>query len=285
MSFLSSKSFIFNDINSEDFNVVIAWINEPDVSSNGLTKEIKKNETNKIKTKDNIYGTENTEPVIFKIGLVRIDGTEITRDESMRINAWLTSSPLPQILKFNDTDSCMLHYYAVCTEIIDNLVGSRLVGKEVVFTTNSCFAFMQNFEKIFEIKKEQTFDLNNLADTYDGIYYPTITITTQEEKIIIENITDKKSLTIDTTNIIAENNNKTIILDCSNMIVLGGNGKLVPISNLGWDEDYKSYVSSTNEYINYIYWFRLIKGINKIKVVGNCNFKIECEYPRKAGCL
>ena len=42
MSFLSSKSFIFNDINSEDFNVVIAWINEPDVVSNGLTKEIKK---------------------------------------------------------------------------------------------------------------------------------------------------------------------------------------------------------------------------------------------------
>ena len=69
------------------------------------------------------------------------------------------------------------------------------------------------------------------------------------------------------------------------MIVLDNNSKLIPISNLGWDEDYKSYVSSTNEYINYIYWFRLLKGINKIKVVGNCNFKIECEYPRKAGCL
>ena len=88
MSFLSAKSFIFNNINSEDFNVVIAWIdNELDASNNGLTREVKKNETNKRKIKNNVYGTENTDPIIFKIGLVRIDGTEITRDESMKINA------------------------------------------------------------------------------------------------------------------------------------------------------------------------------------------------------
>ena len=288
MSFLSSKSFIFNEINSEDFNVIIAWIdqNEPDVSNNGLTREVKKSETNKRKIKDNIYGTESTEPIIFKIGLVRIDGTEITRDESMKINAWLTSSPLPQLLKFNDADSCMLHYYAVCTEIIDNVVGGRLVGKEVTLETNSCFAFMQNFEKSFDIAGEQTFYLNNLADTYDGIYYPTVTITTQSQNIVIENITDKKSVTIDITKIVADNmGNKTIVLNCSDMIVLDGNSKLIPISNLGWGEDYKSYVSSTNEYMNNIYWFRLLQGMNEIKVTGDCTFKIECEYPRKAGCL
>ena len=288
MSFLSSKSFIYNGINSEDFNVVIAWINqdEPDVVTNGLTREVKKSETNKRKIKDNIYGTENTETIIFKIGLVRIDGTEITRDESMKINAWLTSSPLPQLLKFNDADSCMLHYYAVCTEIKDTLVGSRLVGKELVFTTNSCFAFMQNFEKLFEITSEQNFYLNNLADTYDGIYYPTVTIITQSQNIVIENITDKKSVTIDMTKIVTDSmGNKSIVLNCSDMIVIDGNSKLVPISNLGWDENYKSYVSSTNEYMNNIYWFRLLQGMNEVKVTGDCTFKIECEYPRKAGCL
>lgn len=288
MSFLSAKSFIFNGVNSEDFNVVIAWIDqdEVDVGSNGLTREIKKSETNKRKIKDNVYGTENTEPIIFRVGLVRIDGTEITRDESMKINAWLTSSPLPQLLKFNDTDSCMLHYYAVCTEIKDNLVGSRLVGKELIFTTNSSFAFMQNFEKSFQITNEQTFYLNNLSDTYDGIYYPTVTITTQSQNIVIENITDKKSVTIDTTKIITDSmGNKSVVLDCSNMIVLDSNNKLIPISNLGWDENYKSYVSVTNEYMNNIYWFRLLQGMNEIKVTGDCILKIECEYPRKAGCL
>lgn len=288
MSFLSAKSFIFNGVNSEDFNVVIAWIDqdEVDVGSNGLTREVKKSETNKRKVKDNFYGTENIEPIIFRIGLVRIDGTEITRDESMKINAWLTSSPLPQLLKFNDADSCMLHYYAVCTEIKDNLVGGRLVGKELVFTTNSCFAFMQNFEKSFQITNERIFYLNNLADTYDGIYHPTVTITTQSQNIVIENITDKKSVTIDTTKIITDSmGNKSVVLDCSNMIVLDSNNKLIPISNLGWDENYKSYVSVTNEYMNNIYWFRLLQGMNEIKVTGNCTFKIECEYPRKAGCL
>lgn len=288
MSFLSAKSFVFNGVNSEDFNLVIAWIDqdEVDVGSNGLTREIKKSETSKRKIKDNVYGTENTEPIIFKVGLVRIDGTEITRDESMKINAWLTSSPIPQILKFNDADSCMLHYYAVCTEIKDNLVGSRLVGKEVTLETNSCFAFMQNFEKSFNITGEQTFYLNNLADTYDGIYYPSVTITTQSQNIIIENITDKKSVTMDMKEIMADNTGyKTVVLDCSNMIVLDSNNKLIPISNLGWNEEYKSYVSATNEYMNNIYWFRLLQGMNEIKVTGDCTFKIECEYPRKAGCL
>ena len=76
-----------------------------------------------------------------------------------------------------------------------------------------------------------------------------------------------------------------LVLNFSDMIVLDGNNKLIPISNLGWDENYKSYVSITNEYMNNIYWFRLLQGMNEIKVIGDCILKIECEYPRKAGCL
>ena len=288
MSFLTAKSFVFNGINSEDFNVIIAWIDSPDpnTETNGLNREVNKSTINKMRTKANVYGSNNTDVITLSFSIVRINGTEITRDESIRINQWLTSSPLPQILRFNDNDSYMLHYYAICTQIKDVVIGGKLVGKDLTFETNSTFAFMKKFEKSFDVTDTQNFYINNTADTYDGIYYPVITISTSSEIIIIENVTDMKSVTFNMVNIISDDSaNKTIKINCQDMTIVDNNDKLVSISKLGWDENYKSYVSATNKYMNNIYWFRLLQGMNEIKITGDCTFKIECEYPRKAGCL
>ena len=287
MSFFTAKSFVFNGVNSEDFDVIIAWIDsDVDVSTNGLNREIIKSTNNKRKIKDNIYGTETTETIIFSLSLVKIDGSEIERPESIRINQWLTSSPLPQLLKFNDNDSYMLHYYAVCTQINDIVIGGRLVGKELRLETNSPYAFMNKIEKNFDVTDTQIFYLNNTSDTYDGYFYPTISIsTTDNNKIVIENITDKKSVTLDFTNVNSdENGNKTVILSSENMILSDKNNDLLCLSAVGWGKDYQSYVSSTDSYMTNLYWFRLVNGLNEIKVTGNCNFKIECEFTRKAGC-
>ena len=103
MSFITAKSFVFNGVNSEDFDVIIGWVDsQPDTSSNGLNREIHKSEKNKVKIKDNVYGTNDSEPIVFNFSIVQINGEEITRPESIRINQWLTSSPLPQLLKFNE---------------------------------------------------------------------------------------------------------------------------------------------------------------------------------------
>ena len=137
-----------------------------------------------------------------------------------------------------------------------------------------------------ELNDTLNFHVNNSADTYNGIFYPTITISTQADSIIIENITDKKSVTVDTTKLIAGSDGyKYIKFDSNNMAALDKNNKLIPISQLGWCENYKSYVSSINGYMDNIYWFRLLKGMNEIKVVGSCKFTMEYEFPRKAGCL
>ena len=54
MSFFTAKSFVFNGINSEDFDVIIAWLNsDVDVSTNGLNREVVKSQSNKRKTRDN----------------------------------------------------------------------------------------------------------------------------------------------------------------------------------------------------------------------------------------
>lgn len=288
MSFLTANSFVFNGKSSEDFNVIISWINSDiDVSTNGLNREIVKNTTGNTNLKDTIYGSENADRITFSFCIVKPDGSELTRPESIMINQWLTSSPLPQLLKFNDKDSYMLHYYAVCTQIKDVIVGGCFVGKELKFETNSAFAFMDKTEKSYDITTdEQTLYLNNPSDANNGIYYPSITISTASEEIIIENATDRKSVTLNTVNIPADaEGNKVLKLDCSKMAVLDANEKLIPASLLGWDENYQSHVSSTGESITNIYWVRLLKGINELKIIGTCSLKIECEFPRKAGCL
>ena len=286
MSFITAKSFVFNGINSNDYNVVIGWVDSDiNVSENGLNRELRKT-TNQTRTTANIYGAENTNVISFEFDIVRIDGEEITRTQSIMINQWLTASPLPQLLKFNDNDGYAIHYYAVCTQIEDIVIGGRLVGKNLKFETNSSFAFAEKTLKNFEINDTLNFHVNNSADTYNGIFYPTITISTQADSIIIENITDKKSVTINTSNLIAGSDGyKYVKLNTNNMAVLDRNNKLIPISQLGWGENYKSYVSSINGYMDNIYWFRLLKGMNEIKVVGSCKFTMEYEFPRKAGCL
>lgn len=287
MSFLTAESFVFNGTCSEDFQVSIAWLqSDADVSVNGLNREIQKSAAHKRTSKDNIYGSEPTDNITFSFCLVKDNGEEITREESIRMNRWLTSSPLPKLLKFNDKDSYMLHYYAVCTQIKDIIVGGRLVGKELNFETNSPFAFMPKIEKTFDVTDNLTFSLYNTADTYDGIYYPTVTVSAPSGSITIENKTDKKSVTLDLTALAAENpGSGKLTLDSSHMTILDSCSRLVSAAQIGWNEAYQSYVSASGEYMKQIYWLRLLPGLNEFQITGSCTLKIECEFPRKAGCL
>ena len=285
LSFLTAQGFVFNNQNSDDYNLTIAWTGSPDIdiSENGLNFSLEKTK-NKSNNTTNTYGIQS-ENIVINFNATKKDFTEITRLESIRINEWLTSSSTPKNLAFNDNDSYPLHYYAVCTQIEDVIVGGRLVGKNLRFETNSPFAFSKKIEKKYNIVNSHMFQINNTSNANNNIIYPKI-ILLASSQIIIENITDKKSVTIDSNNILPESDgSKYIKLDSYNMSVTDKNNKLIPAYKLGWNDTYKSYVSAINDYISNIYWIRFIKGVNKIKITGNCNITIEYEFPRKAGCL
>ena len=287
MSIITSDSFLFNGINSRDYGIMIAGLDssDTDVSVNGLNREIRKN-ADKNKLRHTIYGAEHTDVITFSFSIVKADGTEFTRSESIKINGWLTSSALPQKLQFIDSDPCPLHYYAICRQIKDYVYGGKLIGKELQFETDSPFAFSDKTEKIYEIPESTTFGLYNYADTYNNVYYPVITLVTSSDSVIIENITDRKSVTINTVRLHPDGfGNKTVRLDSEKLTVSGQDNRLIPADRLGWNAKYRSYVSSLDGYIDFIYWPRLLKGLNEIKVTGSCSLKIEYEYPRKAGCL
>ena len=286
LSFLTAKSFVYNGKNSDDYNLIIAWINSSDIniSENGLNMSLEKT-NNKLNNTSNTYGVQSENIVIY-FSIVKKDYTEITRLESIQINEWLSSSSTFKILAFNDDDSYPLHYYAVCTQIEDVIVGGKLFGKELKFETNSPFAFSKKVEKKYDIVSSHVFYINNTSNANNNIIYPKIILETTSPTIVIENTLDKKSVTISTNDIPFESNgSKYINMNSCNMSVTDKNDRLIPAYKLGWNNTYKSYVSATNNYISTIYWVRFIKGLNQLKITGSCKIIIEYEFPRKAGCL
>lgn len=286
LSLLSAKSFIYNGENSDDYNLTIAWIDSSDidVSENGLNLSLEKTK-NKLSNTTNTYGTQS-ENIVINFSVTKKDFTEITRLESIQINEWLTSSSTPKFLAFNDNDSYPLHYYGVCTQIEDVIVGGKLVGKELRFETNSPFAFSKKVEKKYDVIDSHVFRINNTSNAINNIIYPKIIISATSSTVVIENVTDKKSVTINTNDIPSESDGvKYIKLNSYNMSATDENNRLIPIYKLGWNNTYKSFISAINDYMTNVYWLRFIKGMNEIKITGNCKITIEYEFPRKAGCL
>lgn len=265
---------------------MIAWIgnSDADISENGLNLSLQKT-GNKLNRKTNTYGVQS-ENIVLNFSVVKKDCSEITRLQSIQINEWLTSSSTSQVLAFNDSDSYPLHYYAVCTQIEDIIVGGKLVGKQLKFETNSPFAFSEKMIKHIEVTNSRQISINNTSNANNNIIYPKITILTTSPTIIIENKTDKKSVTITTDSLDSgSDGNKHIKIDSYNMTVTDKLNKLIPAYKIGWNETYKSHVSAIDDYIMNIYWIRFLRGKNEILISGNCKMTIEYESPRKAGCL
>lgn len=287
MSFLDAKSFVFNGISSDSYNLMLCWIDDkPNITANGLKRTIESGTVNHVKLKTNNYGITYDGNIEFIFYIIKKDESDFSKQESVSINNWLTDPATHKLLYFNDESIPSVHYYAVCTEIEDKYINGHN-GKKLVFKTNSPFGFMEPINKKLSVNGEQLLKIHNLADTITGIYYPTIQISTSSNNdIVIENINDRKSVTINLLKMDSSTSGKKEIwIDSSKMKITNKNGDLIPLWKLGLDDDYKSYVSSIDDYIKKIYWFRLIRGINQIKITGNCEITFTFEFPRKVGCL
>lgn len=288
MSFINAHSFVFDGISSDNFNLVICWVNkEIDTSTNGLKKSVRKSEPNGSRYISNVYGSSVDENISFTFDIAKNDFLPFTKEESIEINAWLTQSNTPRLLHFNDYEIPSIDYYAVCTNIDDIIINGRN-AKTVTFETNSPFGFMSEITKKCIVEESATITIDNLSDTTDGIYYPEIKLITKNA-VTIENNTEHKSVTFTPVDIEKdENENYVISINNRTNIIKDKDGNLISFDKLGWGPDYKSKIISANgteKYIDYIYWFRLVKGVNKISIYGDCTIEFKYKFPRKVGCV
>lgn len=285
MAYLKTDSFIYNGICSEQYDLVIGWIDDTPEFKTGLNCFVEKGNTNFVKYEANQYGVTYSDVITLSFVILHRDGSDFSYEESRSINNWLRGTDIYQKLHFNDQNPEFINYYAICTDIED-VVYSGINGKKITFTCNSPFGYTNEITKKMVVSSENNMSIINTSDV--GIYYPIIKIEAAKDfvdKITIENINDKKSVTFDFSKIPANDENKRVVMDTKQMTVTDGTN-LLPFYKIGWNDDYSSIVTDTTvKSINYIYWFRLLKGINKLKITGNCTVYITCEFPRKVGVL
>ncbi|MDE5830430.1 MAG: hypothetical protein K2H53_01765, partial [Clostridia bacterium] len=94
------QDFLFDNKHLRDFGFVMAQPSDNDES--GLNREILKGTTNMYRSQAVHYGTVYTDVITLPLFIVKFncdyDDTQISLFELRKLQAWLTSSKLPQSL-------------------------------------------------------------------------------------------------------------------------------------------------------------------------------------------
>lgn len=264
--------FIFNNINSENYNIVIGNDNAIEDVSFGLNRSIIKSEVNKYREKINVLGTTNDEPISFEFIMLKNPcigiSSYFTTEELRQVLGWITSPYYPCLFKWGnkkDGDS-QYEYFGIFTQVSSFSKGDDVYGIKVKFETNSSYAYSPILEKTFNIVNSSDFELINNSDNYYDYIYPTVEITPNfTGELTIKNVTDgEKSITIS----VLQNN--TITIDCEKFKISDVAG-IVDLYDLGIRD------------VDYIYWIRLLNGSNVFSVIGDADITFKYRECYKLG--
>lgn len=276
-------TFSFNGKSSEMFGLYMGWRNVNEEWTTGLEREVVRTEMNMSRHIPNQFGAKYSNVIVMQFDIFHQDGSPFDLRESSLINNWLIHDSYKR-LKIDDNNVDNVYYNVICTNIADITMGN-FCGKAVTMTCDAPFGYMQDTFKTLDGLSSGTasWKMNNTSD--DGIYYPIVTVECASNytgNVELVNETENRTMKFSMANITAANNKKKLTLDMSKMLVLDADSVPVPIYKLGWSitpDPTKAMQSSP------IHWFRLLPGVNNVKVKGNAKATFKFSFPRKVGQL
>lgn len=274
----NAESFIYNGTCSDNYNLTIIFFDTPEYHT-GLTRETLHTERTLSRSKVRYYGSRYTGGIEFKFSIAKKDAREFSEEESIQINEWLTKNSAPALLHFNSNRSIYVNYYAICTNIEDKIINGRN-AKTLTFETDSPFAYSDMQSKKVIVDKELELDL--YSHSCEEYYYPKIVIIPDmsTSDITIKNHSDQKSLTLNLTH-----HPDGIIIDCADCRISDTSGHLIHLDSLGLTVHSESPGSADTAESGALYFPRLLRGRNHLKLTGNCTVEFIMEFPRKAGSI
>lgn len=280
--------FTYNNKSSEDFGLAIASFESSDGElSSGLTRNLITGETSKYRFRPNHMGAKYSDPLTFKIGLIKdpcnlnSDDMQIfTRSEVREINRWLTAPSYPTLFHMYDDDydyaDERVDYNGLFSDVEYELNDTDVIGLTFTFTNDSPFAYSPLISKTITSNSSTgtTVTITNDSDEIETPLYPCLVISpkesvSQNQKIQckIENLTENKSMTYEW-----ENEGNDLFIDCERMVIkFNDSDDLVDLDQLGVKD------------VGNIYWFRLVSGRNKICVTGDVTVRMQYREYRKVG--
>lgn len=187
-------SFIYDDISSDDYNLLLCGIGDEgeEEIDMGLNIEPVTSESGRPWQMD--YGIRYSNPLSFSMVVAHKDGTPFTYRQIRDIAAWLAGRRQPhwlRIFREGDDDIC---YCCRATEIYKRKIGGTVIGLGILFTCNSSYAFSEEIVKNFEISESgKNFEIYADSDAEEDIK-PLITAKMKSENLKIENLTTGQKL-------------------------------------------------------------------------------------------
>ena len=279
MGYLNTCTFTFNHKNSDLYNLAMCWTSKNDECDTGLDRDIVKGEVNMLRHKANTYGTKYTSVVQMDFDIMRMDGEELTQEESRVLNRWLLTDTYAPF-HFNDHETENVVFNVMCTSIKDVVING-LNGKHLTFEADAPFGYTP--EKKTKITSGVTRKIMNSSD--DGEYFPILEITANSyfnDDIVLTNITDKnREMVFNMEQFPITGSYKIININTETQTITDGDGKIVPLYKIGWNITPDEMVALQGmEH----YWFRLLPGENSV-MIQNAEAIIKCKFPRKVGVL
>lgn len=258
--------FIFNNINSENYNIAIGSQSAIEDASFSLNRTIIKGNINKYREKVKSLGTISDEVITFDFLILKNPCNSISNifdiDETRNILAWLTSPHYNTLFRWGSNESGLFPYefFGTFTEVSAFSKGENIYGFKVKFETNSKYAYSPIKTKYFEINNSADISVKNSSDNLYDYVYPTVKINPNfTGELTIKNVSDdNKSITI---SVLQDNE---LIIDCEKLQIKDNAG-VVDLYDLGITD------------LDYIYWIRLVNGENIFSITGG-NVDITFEY-------
>lgn len=258
-----SEEFEYNGISSNTMGVSCVSIDSSGMKESpfGMKRSIREEKING-RDKPYFHGFEK-ECLTFKmtIGKINEDNLEWTFEERKKISEWLYTDYYAPLLSLDNPE---VIYY--CTPIDDGLRFDNGIMQGYITITMKCnapYPFSPTY--IEEYKYEQNIDniieINNLSNV-TKYYYPEIQVCSDDTNFKLINLTNNgEEFTFNNIDkgetIYINNEMKQIETDKKD---LKGN-KVYRLTNFNKN------------------WFKLVKGVNRIKVEGNVNVLFRCSYP------
>lgn len=269
------KRFCYNGKWSDDIiddKIVLCTFDGMEDATSGLSRSFLKNEITMSRPIANHFGIKYDDVLSFPVTIVKCNGDYFTRDEISKINKYLTSAKTPKLLRVEDEDNYfdegadVIDYFGCFTNVEFKSVGDT-AGIKYTFTCNAPYGFSK--------PKSHIFSNNNLSgnvvinsDETEEYIYPTYTIKTLSDgEVTVNNVTDNNSKMTYTLekNCIYEFN--------SYLCTVKKNGENIFLEDVGLVDD-----------VGYIYWLRLVDGVNKLQFTGDVeSILIQYRTPKKVG--
>lgn len=278
------QDFLFDNKHLRDFGFVMAQPSDNDES--GLNREILKGTTNMYRSQAVHYGTVYTDVITLPLFIVKFncdyDDTQISLFELRKLQAWLTSSKLPQSLYIVSKEGIMIEYHGIFTEISPYSYNG-LNGINLKFTCDSPFGYDTKKVKIQadDAKKGITKKMFCDTDEIEEYIYPLIQFYPNSAgKISFKNNNDDGR----TMSLSLSKKYNEVVIDCKLKRIIA-DGVPLSLSDVGWNIKQINDFNNVNTGIYKMYWLRLMPERNYVDISGDGDFIITYKNLIKLGGL